>query len=201
MARADLGLPVRAVTETPSATKLHFMKVLAISGSARAASANTALLQALARHAPQGVSVEVFSNIAALPIFTPDLEGPPAPPVVEAFALAIARADALVIACPEYVRALPGGFKNAIDWLVSRDEIIAKPIALIHASHRGDDMLDQLRAVLGTVSRNFAPDIFERFSLKSSTPAEIATVFEAPEQSARLVSFLERVSAFAAVAE
>jgi NAD(P)H-dependent FMN reductase len=72
-------------------------------------------------------------------------------------AAAVARADGLVIACPEYVRALPGGFKNAVDWLVSRDEIIVKPIALIHASHRGDDMLEQLRLVLGTVSETSPP--------------------------------------------
>src|SRR6185295_6490353 len=115
------------------------MNILAISGSTRAASANTALLHALARHAPRGVSVEVFDRVAGLPIFTPDREGPPAPPIVESFAAAVARADGIVIACPEYVRAIPGGMKNAIDWLVSRDEIIAKPIALIHASHRGDD--------------------------------------------------------------
>lgn len=171
------------------------MHILAISGSTRAASANTALLQALAHHAPSGVSVDVFDGVANLPIFSPDIEGPPAPPIVEEFAAAVARADGLVIACPEYVRALPGGFKNAIDWLVSRDEIIAKPIALLHASHRGDDMLEQLRAVLGTVSENFAPDIFQRFALKSSTPAEIAAFFEAPKQAALLTGFLDQFAA------
>jgi len=168
------------------------MNILAISGSTRAASANTALLQALARHAPQGVSVEVFADVAKLPIFSPDVEGPPAPPAVEAFAAAVARADGIVVACPEYVHALPGGFKNAIDWLVSREEIIAKPIALIHASHRGDDALAQLRLVLGTVSTNFAPDIFERFSLKSSTPAEIEVHFARAENADRLAAFLQR---------
>lgn len=168
------------------------MNILAISGSTRAASANTALLHALSRHAPRGVSVDVFDGVADLPIFSPDLEGPPAPPVVEAFAAAVARADGLVVACPEYVRAIPGGLKNAIDWLVSRNEIIAKPIALIHASHRGEDMLDQLRAVLGTVSVNFTEEIFERFALKSSTPAEIAAHFKTPEQAARLIAFLDQ---------
>jgi NAD(P)H-dependent FMN reductase len=171
------------------------MNILALSGSTRAASVNTALLRALARHAPRGVSVDLFDGIASLPIFSPDLEGPPAPPSVEAFAAAVARADGLVIACPEYVRALPGGFKNAVDWLVSRDEIIVKPIALIHASHRGDDMLEQLRLVLGTVSENFTADIFERFALKASTPGEIAAYFEAPEQAARLRAFLDQFAA------
>jgi NAD(P)H-dependent FMN reductase len=171
------------------------MNLVAISGSPRAASANTALLQALAHHAPHGIAMQVFDGVAGLPIFSPDLEGPPAPPAVEDFAAMVARADGLVIACPEYVRALPGGFKNAIDWLVSRDEIVAKPIALIHASHRGDDMLDQMRAVLGTVSQNFFPDIFERFSLKSSTPAQIDAFFEAPDEASRLHIFLDRFAA------
>jgi NAD(P)H-dependent FMN reductase len=168
------------------------MNLLAISGSTRAASTNTALLRALARHAPRGVTVDVFTGIAGLPIFSPDLEGPPAPPPVEAFAAVVAGADGLIIACPEYVHAIPGGFKNAIDWLVSREEIIAKPIALIHASHRGDDALAQLRLVLATVSANFAADIFERFPFTSSTPSEIAAYFTSGDRSARLVAFTER---------
>jgi NAD(P)H-dependent FMN reductase len=168
------------------------MKILAISGSPRAASTNTALLYAFAKRAPLGVSIDVFTSIAGLPIFSPDLEGPPAPPPVEAFAAAVDGADGLIIACPEYVHALPGGFKNAIDWLVSRQEIIAKPIALIHASHRGEDALAQLRLVLGTVSANFAPDVFERFSLTSSTPSEIEAYFASGDSSARLVTFLQR---------
>jgi chromate reductase len=171
------------------------MHILAISGSTRAASANTALLQALAPCPPPGLSVDVFTGIVDLPIFSPDLEGPPAPPVVESFASAVANVDGLIVACPEYVRAIPGGFKNAIDWLVSRNEIIAKPIALIHASHRGDEVLDQLRAVLGAVSHNFATDVFERFALKSYSPAEVAEYFEAPERAARLTAFTEHFAA------
>jgi chromate reductase len=168
------------------------MNFLAISGSARAASTNTALLRALAHHAPRGIRTDVFAGISGLPIFSPDLEGPPAPPAVEAFAAAVASAEGLIIACPEYVHTLPGGFKNAIDWLVSREEIIAKPIALVHASHRGEDALAQLRLVLGTVSGNFAPSIFERFPFTSSTPAEIEAYFTSGDRSARLIAFLQR---------
>lgn len=171
------------------------MRILAISGSIRRASTNTALLRALARAAPVGITVEVSEAPRDLPIFSQDLEGPPAPAIVEAFAAAVGAADGIVIACPEYVHALPGGFKNAIDWLVSRDEIIGKPIVLIHASHRGDDALTQLRLVLGTVSQRFAPDIFERFSLTSLTPAQIEAFFEEAENAARLQMFLQTVTA------
>lgn len=174
------------------------MKVLAISGSARAASTNTALLQALSRHAPADCVVVVFDGLLQLPIFSQDLEGPPAPTPVEAFAGAVRDADAIVISCPEYVHALPGGFKNAIDWLVSREELIGKPIALLHASHRGEDALAQLRVVLGTVSDRFAVDIFERFSLVSQTPEEIARYCARPEVSQRLRDFLLRLSDFVA---
>jgi chromate reductase, NAD(P)H dehydrogenase (quinone) len=166
------------------------MQILAISGSTRAASTNTALLHALAAAAPAPLRVEVCADLALLPVFSPDAEGPPAPPAVEAFAARIARADALVFATPEYVHALPGGLKNAVDWMVSRPEIIGKPIALLHGSHRGDDALSQLRRVLATVSDGFAPDIFVRFSLISQTPAQILHDLAEPAPRAQLRQFL-----------
>lgn len=171
------------------------MNILAISGSQRAASTNTALLRALARAAEPPVAVTLSGAPGRLPIFSPDREGPPAPPEVEAFAAEVAAADALVISCPEYVRTLPGGFKNAIDWLVSRPEIAEKPIALLHASHRGDDALCDLRRMLATVSAGFAPDIFARFELMKLGPEEIAATLAAPEPTARLRAFLAALRA------
>ncbi|WP_370651132.1 NADPH-dependent FMN reductase [Cypionkella sp.] len=56
------------------------------------------------------------------------------------------------MASPEYVSSIPGGLKNAVDWLGSSETLVSKPIALSHGSHRSDDMLDQLRIVLGAVS-------------------------------------------------
>jgi hypothetical protein len=92
---------------------------------------------------------------------------------VARLAEAIRDADGLIVASPECVRSIPGGLKNAIDWLVSRDELTAKPIALAHASHRGDDMLGQLRLVLGMVSQNFRTDFFLRFPLMGRSEQEI----------------------------
>ncbi|MBI1219436.1 MAG: NAD(P)H-dependent oxidoreductase [Rhodobacteraceae bacterium] len=170
------------------------MQVLAISGSLRAGSTNTALLRGLALAAVPPHRVRLWAGLADLPIFSPDREGPPAPPAVEAFAAAVAGADALVIACPEYVHALPGGLKNAIDWLVSRPEIIDKPIALLHASHRGEDVLADLRRVLGTVSSRFAADVFERFALMKLSPDAVAAVLARPAEQARLRGFLDRLA-------
>lgn len=171
------------------------MHILAISGSARAASGNTALLRALAAAAPEGVTVEVWAGVAALPVFSPDEEGARTPEAVRAFARRVAAADALVVACPEYVHALPGGFKNAIDWLVSREEIIGKPVALIHASHRGEDVLADLRRVLATVSERFLPEVFERFALVKMTPEEIAAALATPEETTRLRAYLAALCA------
>lgn len=172
------------------------MKILAISGSLRRASTNTALLMALAAVAPPPFQITVFEGLAHLPPFNPDHEGPLTPDAVLDFARAVANADGIIISCPEYVHALPGAFKNAIDWLVSGQEIIHKPIALLHASHRGADVLADLRRVLGTVSSRFAPDIFAQFNLTSLSPQAVAEVFAAPDHAATLMAFFSEFANF-----
>jgi chromate reductase, NAD(P)H dehydrogenase (quinone) len=166
------------------------MKILALSGSGRAISTNTALLRALAATAPAH-QITVYASLHELPVFSPDLEAAPLPAAVETLLALIREADGLVIASPEYIRSIPGGLKNAIDWLVSRDEIIAKPIALLHASHRGDDMLDQLRLVLSTVSSRFAPELFLRFNLMKQSPDQIAQHLSEPAQRQALTAYLQ----------
>lgn len=91
------------------------MKLLGISGSLRRASFNTALLQAAAELLPAGVSLERH-DLRELPLFDQDLEeqGDPAP--VAALKQAIDRADALLLASPEYNGGITGVLKNAIDW-------------------------------------------------------------------------------------
>jgi NAD(P)H-dependent FMN reductase len=173
-----------------SVSKLR-MKILAISGSARVNSTNTAMLRAVAKDAPATHAVTVFSGIADLPVFSPDLEEKPLPALVQVFVDMVNENDCLIIVSPEYVRAIPGGLKNAIDWLVSRDEIIEKPIALMHASHRGDDMLEQLRLVLSTVSQKFAPDVFVRFEFMKLSPDEIEQQMAMPSHRADVVRFFQ----------
>lgn len=171
------------------------MKLLAISGSARRDSTNTALLMAVKRLAPAGVEVSVFHRLDTLPVFSPDLEGERTPAVVLDFLARIAEADGIVIASPEYVRAIPGGMKNAIDWMVSRFEIIGKPIALAHASHRGDEMLASLRVVLSTVSDGFLPDVFLRVPLVGKSVGDIEALMREPEPASQVVEFLARFAA------
>ncbi|WP_206244530.1 NADPH-dependent FMN reductase [Novosphingobium terrae] len=166
------------------------MKILAISGSGRQASTNTAMLRTIAAIACGQHEVTVDSDLARLPVFTPDREGDALPAEVLRFADLIRAHDALIIASPEYVRAIPGGLKNAIDWLVSREELVGKPMALAHASHRGNDMLAQLRLVLSTVSDGFSPGNFLRIDLINMTPEQIDARLRLPENTQAIHAFL-----------
>ena len=166
------------------------MNILAISGSGRGASTNTAFLKAVSNIAHPNHEVTVFSGVSDLPVFSPDAENGPLPQTVQAFADMIDKSDGLIFSSPEYVRAFPGVLKNAIDWLVSRDEIAGKPIALMHASHRGDDMLAQLRLVLSTVSDRFTHEPFVAFDLIKLSPDEISNELMASENRTKIDDFL-----------
>ncbi|OLP61838.1 FMN reductase [Xaviernesmea oryzae] len=172
------------------------MKLLAISGSARRLSTNTALLVALQGVAPGHITLDVFDGIGDLPVFSADLEGPARPASVDDFMQRIAESDGLLICSPEYIRGIPGGLKNAIDWLVSGEQIVGKPIALVHASHRGDDMLAALRLVLSTVSVNFNETLFFRLPVMQQTPEAIRARVQAPDQRPVAEQFLEAFSSF-----
>src|SRR2546430_802254 len=107
--------------------------MLGISGSLRAVSSNTSVLQAIAAVAPAGVAITVYDRLADLPPFNPDLdrEGDAPPAIVLDLRARIGAADALVISSPEYAHGVPGVLKNALDWLVSSLEFPGKPVALI----------------------------------------------------------------------
>ncbi|MBY5853568.1 NADPH-dependent FMN reductase [Rhizobium ruizarguesonis] len=172
------------------------MRILAISGSARLNSTNTAMLRAIRAIAPSDIELSIFDGVGRLPVFSPDLEGEWLPEVVRDFIDVIAQSDGVIFTSPEYVRSIPGGLKNAIDWLVSGDEIVHKPIALLHASHRGDDMLAGLRTVLATITDRFAGDIFLRLPLMKLEPAEVFKAVEAAENHSRVQAYLQAFSAY-----
>src|SRR6185436_6732714 len=88
-----------------------------------------------------------------LPLFNPDLETGPPPPVARLRA-AIAAADALVIASPEYAHGVTGTIKNALDWLVSFEPFVNKPVAVLNASARAHHADAALRETLVTMSAN-----------------------------------------------
>jgi len=109
------------------------LRVLAISGSLRRGSSNTALVRAAARLAPPGVSVSLYCELAEIPPFNPDLD---APATVTRFRARLQTCDALLISSPEYAHGVPGVLKNALDWVVGSGELVEKPTAVINASGR-----------------------------------------------------------------
>lgn len=127
------------------------MRVLAISGSLRAGSSNTALLHAAQRVAPPGVEVESYAGLGGLPIFNPDLDELPPPQVTE-LRQKVRSAGALLICSPEYARGVAGGLKNALDWLVSMDGFVGKRVVVVNASPRATDANAQLRIILATMA-------------------------------------------------
>jgi chromate reductase len=114
-------------------------RVLAVSGSLRAASHNTALLRAAVEAAPEGVEVELLdpSVLADLPLYDHDLELTGTPEPVVRLREAWSAADAILFATPEYNGSIPGGLKNAVDWAsrpFPHNALRDKPVAVVGAS-------------------------------------------------------------------
>jgi len=116
------------------------LRVLGIAGSLRAASYNRGLLRAAVELAPDGMTIEVFEGLRAIPFYDADVETKGDPEPVTALKSAIAAADALLVATPEYNYGVPGVLKNAIDWASrppGRCVLNGKPAALMGATPGG----------------------------------------------------------------
>src|SRR5262249_39669943 len=128
-------------------------RVLLISGSLRSQSTNTAVLRTAQAVAAGGVEAILYDGLAGLPPFNPDDDEEPLPAAVAALRTSIRAADALLFSTPEYAGALPGSFKNLLDWTIGDDHpgsIYEKPVAWINASPRGASHAhESLRVVLG----------------------------------------------------
>jgi len=113
------------------------MRVLGLSGSLRRDSHNRALLRAAAAALPPGAELVEWNRVAELPAYDEDLDAARAPEPVRALRAAIAAADALLIATPEYNASLPGALKNALDWASrphATNPLRGKPAAVVGAS-------------------------------------------------------------------
>jgi NAD(P)H-dependent FMN reductase len=129
------------------------VKVLLISGSTRAGSANTAALVTAAALAPPGVTTVQYRGLAGLPAFNPDHDGESLPEPVAELRQQIAAADAVLFCTPEYAGTLPGSLKNLLDWTVGGGELYQKPVAWLNvaAANRGQGAQQTLASVLGYV--------------------------------------------------
>jgi chromate reductase, NAD(P)H dehydrogenase (quinone) len=113
------------------------VKVLGISGSLRRDSHNTKLLRAAGELLPPFAELEVWDELKAVPPFDEDDEAEPVPAPVAALREAVASADALLFATPEYNHSVPGQLKNAVDWLsrpFATTVLRGKPALVVGAS-------------------------------------------------------------------
>jgi chromate reductase len=175
----DRGLSIRRVGR---------MKFLAISGSLRAASANTALLQAARRLAPPPVEITVYRGLASLPAFNPDDDRDPAP--AAALRAQVGAADGLILACPEYAHGVPGWFKNALDWLVGSIEFPGKPVMLINAAPRAFHAQASLREILATMSARLVVEAV--VTVKAPSEATFEALLSDPAIAGPLRAGIER---------
>jgi chromate reductase, NAD(P)H dehydrogenase (quinone) len=132
------------------------VQVLAISGSLRAGSHNTALLRAAAALAPAGVEVELYLGLDRLPPYNEDHDNDEPPAEVARLRAQIAAADAVLISTPEYNGTIPGQLKHAVDWASrpygANSSLWGKPVAVIGASITDYGAVwaqDHLRKALG----------------------------------------------------
>ncbi len=114
-------------------TSLHFVTLV---GSLRKGSYNAAIARALQGLAPAGVGVDILPSVGLLPIYDADLQAEGFPEAVTSLGAAIKAADGLIIVTPEYNYSVPGGLKNAIDWLsrLPTKPFAAKPVLIQSAS-------------------------------------------------------------------
>src|SRR3954469_15154675 len=133
------------------------MRVLAISGSLRADSNNSALLRALREEAPEGVEVEIWHGLKTIPPYDQDEDVVPGPEAVEAFRELVRGSDAVFFATPEYNSSVPGALKNALDWAsrpLATNAFRNKPVAVIGSSAGAFGAVwaaAELRKVLGAM--------------------------------------------------
>lgn len=155
------------------------LRVLAVSGSLRQGSLNTAALRAAVGLAPALMTIELFADLCGIPPYDDDIKEDGFPPAVNDLRAQVRAADGLILATPEYNHGYSGVLKNAIDW-VSRppdQPFQDKPIALLSASPgplggiRGQYQLRQCftyldarllskpEVVIGNAKQKFAADL------------------------------------------
>jgi NAD(P)H-dependent FMN reductase len=179
-------------------------KLLLISGSLRGGSTNSATLRTAAALAPAGVEAEIYDGMGRLPHFNPDDDSPDGVGLdaeVAALRAALDGADALLLSTPEYAGALPGSFKNLLDWTVGGGQMDGMPTAWINVSGAaapsgGADAHDSLRKVLGFTGAQIVEEAVLRLPLARGDVGEGGLI--APDEArAAIVGALTALAAAA----
>lgn len=167
------------------------MKILALSGSLRAASINSAVLHVTRDLASVPIKVCLFSRLGELPLYNPDLESAP-PSVAVQLRNEVATAEALLIASPEYAHGVTGTIKNALDWLVAFEGFADKPVAVLNATPRAHHADAALRETLITMSAKLIDAASITLPLPSANIGE-ADLLAAPEIVSLLTGVLVEI--------
>jgi NAD(P)H-dependent FMN reductase len=149
------------------------MRILAVSGSLGRGSANSAILHEAVHHVAPPDELVVHETVDALPHFSPDRDTDSCPPAVDRWRRAVAGADAVLIATPEYAGGMPGALKNALDWLVVSGELYGKPAVIVSAAPSADRGGRARESVAVTLAMQ-GGDVRDSFSVavRRDAPAE-----------------------------
>jgi chromate reductase, NAD(P)H dehydrogenase (quinone) len=151
--------------------------LLLIAGSLRAKSANAAVLRTL-QHISVGddrITVKLGPSPSDLPHFDPDVPDHQLAVPVMALRSSLAASDAVVFSTPEYAGALPGSFKNLLDWTVGGTQMAGKKVGWVNTSlgpTRAAGTYASLRTVLGFVSAHIVDDLCVDIAVKHSDVGE-----------------------------
>jgi chromate reductase, NAD(P)H dehydrogenase (quinone) len=166
------------------------VRILLISGSTRSGSTNSAALRTAHAASVEGVETELYDRLAGLPVFNPDDDFDPLPPAVIELRERISAADGVLFCTPEYAGALPGSFKNLLDWTVGGPEMYEKPVAWVNVATegRGGHADASLRTVLGYLHSEIVEPAQRRITVPRDAVGEDGLVV-----AANISSDLEQV--------
>ena len=162
------------------------VRVLAISGSLRKTSSNTALLRAASLLAPEGIEITLYAGLDTLPFFNPDTEENALSSVID-WRENLWKADGILIASPEYAHGVTGVLKNALDWVVGSGELTDKPIAVLNASLTAVHGYASLTETLKIAGAHLVPEASLAIPLTSNR-VDTRAILLNPELSRALIA-------------
>jgi NAD(P)H-dependent FMN reductase len=180
------------------------VRILALVGSLRTGSTNRQLAVAAVKHAPGGVTIEVFEELGDVPFYNQDIDTEAGlPAAARRLRTATGRADALLLFSPEYNGTIPAVLKNAIDWLsrpYGAGSFTGKPVAVVGTAFGqfgGVWAQDETRKAVGIAGATVLEDA------KLSIPGSVVRFAEThpaddEEVVAGLIQVIERLAAQAA---
>ena len=175
-------------------------RILLVSGSTRAGSTNTALLRTAQAAAPAGIEPVLYGGMTGLPHFNPDDDVDPLPAAVADLRAQIGDAEAVLFCTPEYAGALPGAFKNLLDWTVGGPQMYGKPVAWVNASAsptRAAHAHASLQTVLGYIHADVVTDACGHIAVARDRIGGDGLVADA-EVRQRIAAVLETLAGHAA---